>query len=112
MMINNPKNPLPPWELNPSLTIQASIITARLLSHLLDTIFTNKKGLIDSIEYESPFRESDHSVLTFSFKCFSVMNTHTETKQNFVKTDYINIRYQLNQIQWHAYLKGRTANEK
>ena len=71
-----------------------------------------KKNMIDSIEHQIPFGKSDHSVLTFQFKCYTELTNHRGIRQNFVKVDYENIKKQLNEIQWKAQLEGKTANEQ
>ena len=68
--------------------------------------------MIDSIEHQSPFGKSDHSVLTFQFKCYTELTKHRGTRKNFVRADYENIKKQLNEIQWKAQLEGKTANEQ
>ena len=68
--------------------------------------------MIDSIEHQSPFGKSDHSVLTFQFKCYTELTKHRGTRKLFVKADYENIKKQLNEIQWKAQLEGKMANEQ
>ena len=40
-------------------------------SNILDLVFTNEKGMIDDIVYESPLGKSDHSVLIITFRCYA-----------------------------------------
>ena len=39
------------------------------LGNKLNILFTNEKGMIDDIVYESPLGKSDHSVHVITFRC-------------------------------------------
>ncbi|KAH3694001.1 hypothetical protein DPMN_081440 [Dreissena polymorpha] len=49
---------------------------------LLDVIFSNEEGMINSVSIENPLGKSDHSVITFNFSGYS-QNHHAKKRLNF-----------------------------
>ena len=80
--------------------------------NLLDLVFTNERNMIDSIEYQSPLGKSDHSVLSFKFKCYTVIKNYKKTKLYYNKADYNNIKRELKDNDWIKQLQHKNANEQ
>ena len=78
------------------------------VSSVLDLIFTNEEDLVNDISYYPGLGKSDHLVLDFSLDCYTELNTskNTSEKLNFFKGDYVNLRSQLVDIDWHQELDG------
>ena len=57
-------------------------------SNILDLVFTNEKGMIDDIVYESPLGKSDHSVLIITFRCYAEIASHKRLKYYYDQGDY------------------------
>ena len=75
--------------------------------NLLDLIFINEKNMIENIEYQSPLGKSDHSVLSFKFKCYTVIKNYKRTKLYYNKADYGNIKKELKDIDWIKQLQDK-----
>lgn len=72
---------------------------------VLDLIFTNDENMIDDIQINSPLGHSDHSTLTFKYKCYSEPTENKSTRWNYFKGDYDSMERELD-IKWDEILLG------
>ena len=77
---------------------------------MLDLIFTNEANMVASIEYQSPLGKSDHSVLRFDFKCYTVIQNYTQKKIYYDKADYKAINEALHKIEWENELQDKSVD--
>ena len=72
---------------------------------LLDLIFTNEEGMIQTLQHSPGLGDSDHECIDFTLNCYK--NTkEIPPKLNFFKADYIKIRERLKGIDWSVELRG------
>ena len=55
---------------------------------LLDLIFTNEEGMIDTIEHNAPLGNSDHETLEFNFRFGVKQKKHYQNKLCWFKGNY------------------------
>ena len=81
-------------------------------SNILDLVFTNEKGMIDDIVYESPLGKSDHSVLIITFRCYAEIASHTRLKYYYDQGDYNSMKMKLDHTDWGEILGTSTINHQ
>jgi hypothetical protein len=68
---------------------------------LLDLVFTNEEGIIESMVHNSPIGNSDHEVLEFKFQFGTNVNkTPIQQRLLFFKGNYEAINKKLTDIEW------------
>ena len=80
--------------------------------NILDLVFTNEKGMIDDIVYESPLGKSDHSVLIITFRCYAEIASHTRLKYYYDQGDYNSMKMKLDYTDWGKILGMSTINHQ
>ena len=78
----------------------------------LDLVFTNEKGMVDDIVYESPLGKSDHSVLIIAFRCYAEIANHTRLKYYCNEGDYNGMKVKLDHTDWSEILGTSTINHQ
>lgn len=68
---------------------------------LLDLAITNEEDMIQHIETEAPLGSSDHVLLAFKYFCFT-HKTKSESRRNYNKTNYNQIRNELDKLDWDS----------
>ena len=81
-------------------------------SNILDLVFTNEKGMIDDIVYESPLGKSDHSVLIIIFRGYAEIASHTRLKYYYDQGDYNSMKTKLDHTDWGEILGTSTINHQ
>ena len=79
-------------------------------SNTLDLVFTNERGMVDDIVYESPLGKSDHSVLIITFKCYAEIANHTRLKYYNDQGDYNSMKTKIEHTDWGQILGTNTIN--
>ena len=73
-------------------------------ANILDLVFTNEDGMIDSIEYLPGIGASDHVWLQFNFICYSSPMPTDRPKYNLHQADFNKMRELLQPIDWNDLL--------
>ena len=63
---------------------------------LLDLVLTNEEDMVEEVEHLSPLGESDHCILSFRFRCYTMAAKTTRNKYLYDKADYEKLREKLN----------------
>ena len=80
-------------------------------TNILDLALTNEEHMIpDGVTTESPQGASNHSLLSFSFQCYSKQKSISHTTLMYHKADYDGIRQDLRQ-DWDMLSKNITTNQ-
>lgn len=81
--------------------------------HILDLVFTNEADMIENISYLSPLGKSDHVVITFLFKCYTVLEQKTKMIKCYNRTDYVKMNRSVAATPWTEILeRSNDINEK
>ena len=81
-------------------------------SNILDLIFTNEKGMIEDVTYESPLGKSDHAVLLVNHRCYANTTTYTKLKFYYNQGDYSGMSTKLEQCDWEEILGSGSVNSQ
>lgn len=76
--------------------------------HILDLIFTNEENMINDVKYLSPLGKSDHVVITFLFKCYSIMEPKIKRVKCYSRADFAKINSIVSGIPWNDVLDEHT----
>lgn len=81
--------------------------------NILDLVFTNEAGMIDSIDHCSPLGNSDHEILEFNLMYSTPILTDMkkDKKMCYFKGDYDTINSELTQIEWENILATGGIND-
>ncbi|XP_052237325.1 uncharacterized protein LOC127848763 [Dreissena polymorpha] len=79
-------------------------------SSLLDVVFSNEEGMINSVSIENPLGNSDHSVIIFNFSGYSE-NHHAKERLNFGKADFDGMK-ETHSIDWESAMRNKTIDEQ
>ncbi|MCG8032216.1 MAG: hypothetical protein JAZ03_08575 [Candidatus Thiodiazotropha taylori] len=80
----------------------------------LDLVFSNEEDMIDNVSYLTGLDKSDHLILTFDFKCYTLQTNQDSTQQgrlNFFKGDYDAIREDLAKVDWDDAIDGEDLRQ-
>jgi hypothetical protein len=72
---------------------------------LLDLVFTNEKGMIETIDHCSPLGNSDHEILEFRFVHTNVAKPTSDEKIRYFKGDYASVNEILKKVDWDTLLR-------
>ena len=79
--------------------------------NILDLVLTNEEHMIpDGVTTESPLGVSDHSLLSFSFQCYTKQKPKSHTTLMYHKADYDSMRQDLRQ-DWDILFKNMSTNQ-
>lgn len=73
--------------------------------HILDLVITNAENSSD-MEYQSPIRKSDHSVLGFHYNCYAIQQDKQFEKTLYDKGDYEGMQSELDDTDWGDLIGG------
>ena len=80
-------------------------------TNILDLVLTNEEHMIpDGVITECPLRASDHSLLSFSFQCYTKQKSKSHTTLMYLKADYDAIWQDLRQ-DWDILFENMTTNQ-
>jgi len=72
----------------------------KTLPSLLDLVFTNEEGMIETIDHCSPLGNSDHEILQFKFVHTNVAKPISDEKMRYFKGDYTSVNEILKKVDW------------
>ena len=72
--------------------------------HILDLIITNEENMIDGIEANSPLGKSDHSVLEYTYSCYTDRKNNNEAKYMYDRGNYDEMRKDMLRRDWNTIL--------
>ena len=79
--------------------------------NILYLVLTNEEHMIpDGVTTESPLGASDHSLLSFSFRCYTKQKPKSHTTLMYHKADYDSMRQDLRQ-DWDMLFKNMSTNQ-
>ena len=70
----------------------------------IDLIFTNKEGMINTIDICAPLGKSDHSVLQLEFICHTEKPNKKKSIPQYNKRDYIKMNQLIKETDWEVRL--------
>ena len=74
---------------------------------LLDLIFTNEEGMLQTLQHNAGLGNSDHECIEFTLNCYKdTVCMDIQEKLNFFKADYTRIRNIIKNIDWKNELRG------
>ena len=76
---------------------------------LIDLILTNEEMQVSDINYLSPIGKSDHSVVSFTYKCY-VDFDNKKTRHNYQKADFVAMRENLEKTMWKEKFIEASSN--
>ena len=77
---------------------------------LLDLIFTNEENMIRELTHQAPLGKSDHSVLTFTFTCFTELQDRWITRYQYTKGNYEGFEASLRNVDWDTMFESGNVN--
>ena len=72
--------------------------------HILDLIITNEEHMVDNIEVNSPLGKSDHSVIEYTYNCYTDRKINDEAKYMYDRGNYDEMRKDLSRRDWNTIL--------
>lgn len=84
---------------------------AEQTANVLDLLFTNEEGMIEEVHYGHPVGSSDHLLLDWSFKCYTVRQSRTFRRYQYDRGDYEEMRRQLGEVDWKSQLQGKDVED-
>ena len=72
---------------------------------VLDLIFTNEEGMVETVDHCPPLGNSDHEILDFKFVHATVAKTYREEKMRYFKGDYASVNRILINVDWDTLLR-------
>ena len=90
--------------------IQDSFLTQHVLEptmgeNVLDILLSSQKELVDNVKIHEPFGNSDHNQIHFD------INVKSESRRNFHKGNYKDMRKYLAKLDWNNMLMNKTKTE-
>lgn len=78
---------------------------------LLDCVFTDEDNVVDDVRYLAPLGKSDHVCLTMSYIQAQLRREGNQSKFDFWKGDYGEMKRDLQEIDWEKELERKGTNE-
>jgi len=69
---------------------------------ILDLVLTNEENMLSDLQFMAPLGKSDHAVLLFELKCYTVLEEVTVIRRQYHKGDFQKLRNKLS-INWTRY---------
>ena len=78
---------------------------------ILELMLTSEEGMISSLSHQSSLGKSDHSILTFNFRCYIQHRRHYRIQYNYINGYYSIMRAQLN-LDWNYILISKCVDDQ
>ena len=80
---------------------------------ILDLVITKEESNVDEISYNSPLGKSDHSLLTFRFRCYAD-NCEEEEQEIWLykKADYATMKEEFSLWDYEGEMRGKSTDER
>ena len=96
--------------------IQDSFLTQHMLEptrgeYVLDIVLFSQNELVDNVKIHEPLGNSDHNQIHFDIKVKSENKNIKNTKRNFHKGKYKDVRKYLAKLDWNNILRNKTTIE-
>ena len=79
--------------------------------HVLDLIITNEEEMIDAMEVNAPLGKSDHSVIEYTYNCYTEKRVNTEKKLMYDKGNYSEMKKDMSK-DWKTILDNKDVEEQ
>ena len=80
-------------------------------ANILDLVLTNEENMVKNVEYKEPVGMSHHVTLSWVYQCYVERPITRVVKYNFENGNYVEMRKNLEAVQWHDELEGKTVEE-
>ncbi len=91
---------------------QPTRFRAQQNENILDLVMTNEQGMVDKIQYNEPIGKSDHLVLNWEYRCYTLRGGTEQMKYLYSKADYSGMRAAFADEQWDVLMKGKTVQQQ
>ena len=67
---------------------------------LLDLILMNEENMVTNLDVQAPIGNSDHAVITFTYRCYAEENMEKYTKKKYHQANYTKMKEYLKTVSW------------
>ena len=80
-------------------------------SNILDLLLCTEQNMIEEVEIKCPVSNSDHNVLLFKLNCKTEVIKNLLKNYRYDKGDYVNMKAELNAINWEEIYSNKDVEE-